>query len=637
MKIKNNITEKKLTKSELEVREKVIKDLKKNKSSLVKRYGKDAEAVMYGRATNIAKKMAESENKNRIKELVKKSLVKEDEVLQDKDHKITQEGNLWVLVYKNKNKTFKHHFSSKKEAEEFWNSNKNSDNFMKFEEGKKEDVDGDGDIDSKDYLAKRDIAIQKAKSKVKNESLEGIKTSEDLDKLKLYLKELTDEGIIHREVYNNILSLVKQIIISTKSQSENLNEDIDLDHKVKYSKSNDTYQVWLGDEIVTDFATEERAENEAKRLNHLQDIKRLDKAQMKEDIDLGHEDNEPHMIKGELYRIGKYAMELYAMAEELEETGQEIDFPSWWQSMITDSASKMVKAKHYLDFELKEPAIDAVVDKLTGEKPHMGEPDYSDVTKGFLDRMKASVKGAVAGVGKDTTTPPVDENMFTGRNPYNMGSSDSDDFVGDDISIDILAGKIAKALKNPENQNEDDQNNIKQARKALNLGDIEVAKKIAKPYITEKIAKQLKEYSEYDFSGNKLIANTPIPTDINIFKKFFPTGVASIDNAKASLQASDNTGIKDRMGRYAPMFAHVQYHEFEDQTGEKYRAHQTQYYNSNFDKQDPNFNPSVTALTLFKLASPDELSKDTNIGSILVKTGAYIKDLANLNISKRAM
>ena len=507
MKIKNNITEKKLTKSELEVREKVIKDLKKNKSSLVKRYGKDAEAVMYGRATNIAKKMAESENKNRIKELVKKSLMSEIEVPQDKDHKITQEGNLWVLIYKNKNKTFKQHFSSKKEAEEFWNSNKNSDNFMKFEEGEKEDVTGDGKIDSKDYLAKRDIAIQKAKSKVKNESLEGIKTSENLDKLKSYLKELTDEGIIHREVYNNILSLVKQIIISTKSQSEDLNED----------------------------------------------------------IDLGHEDNEPHMIKGELYRIGKYAMELYAMAEELEETGQEIDFPSWWQSMITDSASKMVKAKHYLDFELKEPAIDAAVDKLTGEKPHMGEPrthmmesaydyvktpkeyitlqlsdffrvpktnlmsfnldgtddiealsqalnststqgtekylklsiksaqDHFDLTEGFLDRMKASVKGAVAGVGKDTTTPPVKENFFQGRNPYNMGSSDSDDFVGDDISIDILAGKIAKALKNPENQNEDDQNNIKQARKALNLGDVEVAKKIAKPYITEKIAKQLKE------------------------------------------------------------------------------------------------------------------------------------------------
>jgi hypothetical protein len=65
------------------------------------------------------------------------------------------------------------------------------------------------------------------------------------------------------------------------------------------------------------------------------------------------------------------------MAEELEETGQEIDFPSWWQAMITDAATKMVKAKHYLDFELKEPAIDAAVDALTGEEPHMGEPEPS--------------------------------------------------------------------------------------------------------------------------------------------------------------------------------------------------------------------------------------------------------------------
>ena len=80
MKTKNNITEKKLTKAELEAREKVMKDLKKNKSALVKRYGKDAEAVMYGRATNIAKKMAESENKNRIKELVRKSLMQEADI-----------------------------------------------------------------------------------------------------------------------------------------------------------------------------------------------------------------------------------------------------------------------------------------------------------------------------------------------------------------------------------------------------------------------------------------------------------------------------------------------------------------------------------------------------------------------------
>jgi hypothetical protein len=38
-------------------------------------------------------------------------------------------------------------------------------------------------------------------------------------------------------------------------------------HVVKYSKSNNTYQVWLGDEIVTDFATKERANAKAKNID----------------------------------------------------------------------------------------------------------------------------------------------------------------------------------------------------------------------------------------------------------------------------------------------------------------------------------------------------------------------------------
>jgi hypothetical protein len=71
------------------------------------------------------------------------------------------------------------------------------------------------------------------------------------------------------------------------------------------------------------------------------------------------------MIKADLYRIGKYAMELYAMADKLEKSGQEIDFPAWWQAMITDAKEQMVKAKHYLDFELNEPAINASVDTMS--------------------------------------------------------------------------------------------------------------------------------------------------------------------------------------------------------------------------------------------------------------------------------
>ena len=86
----------------------------------------------------------------------------------------------------------------------------------------------------------------------------------------------------------------------------------------------------------------------------------IEKAMQKEDLDLGHEDNEPHMLKADLYKIGKYAMELYQMVDQFEGQG-EVDFPAWWQSKITNAASMISSAKHYLEFELKEPEIDAMV------------------------------------------------------------------------------------------------------------------------------------------------------------------------------------------------------------------------------------------------------------------------------------
>ena len=52
----------KLTQAELSKREDIILQMKKNKTSLVKKYGKDAERVMYGRATNIAKQQAENKD-----------------------------------------------------------------------------------------------------------------------------------------------------------------------------------------------------------------------------------------------------------------------------------------------------------------------------------------------------------------------------------------------------------------------------------------------------------------------------------------------------------------------------------------------------------------------------------------------
>ena len=71
------LNEKKLTAAELASRENIIMGMKKNKSQLVKKFGKDAEKVMYGRATNIAKKQAENNagtEEEKLKEAVRTAL-----------------------------------------------------------------------------------------------------------------------------------------------------------------------------------------------------------------------------------------------------------------------------------------------------------------------------------------------------------------------------------------------------------------------------------------------------------------------------------------------------------------------------------------------------------------------------------
>ena len=64
------VGERKLTKGELKDKERIFKDLKKNKADFKKRYGKDAEAVMYATATARAKKEGIEERFS--KEIIKK-------------------------------------------------------------------------------------------------------------------------------------------------------------------------------------------------------------------------------------------------------------------------------------------------------------------------------------------------------------------------------------------------------------------------------------------------------------------------------------------------------------------------------------------------------------------------------------
>jgi hypothetical protein len=352
-------------------------------------------------------------------------------------------------------------------------------------EGKKEDMDKDGDIDSKDYLLKRDAAIQKAKGEMKEGELEeayvpsnikefakrkgatslvnkvagwaekagkGIRggTAIGKDYSTLILDLGYQDGSIRINLDNDRVELYGEEVFDAKSFKQVY---LDNQEESKDSEMNEANMFVTGGNINPELR--KKVEQFVKGVSKYYDYS-VDDAflaimtilkgglnKINEDIDLGHEDNEPHMIKGELYQIGKYAMKLYATLEELEETGEEIDFPAWWQSKITTAKNMISGAKHYLDFELKEPYIDAAVDAVTGEEPHEGEPE--------APMMEAEI-------GKD----------------------------------EILAGKIMKALKDMANKDASDQHNLKQARIALNKGNMDAAKKIAKPYLSEKIAKQLK-------------------------------------------------------------------------------------------------------------------------------------------------
>lgn len=78
------------------------------------------------------------------------------------------------------------------------------------------------------------------------------------------------------------------------------------------------------------------------------------------DLDIGHQDDEPDMLKQSVYDIATYAAKLYKQLDKYDKMDAEVDFPNWWQSKVILAKDYISKAQHYLEFEEKQPALDAL-------------------------------------------------------------------------------------------------------------------------------------------------------------------------------------------------------------------------------------------------------------------------------------
>jgi len=108
-----------------------------------------------------------------------------------------------------------------------------------------------------------------------------------------------------------------------------------------------------------------------------------------EDIDLGHQDNEPHMVKADLYQIAKQAVELYKIIDSVDNMG-EIDFPHWWQAKIVLAKNYLQGSKDYLDSALA----------IGNEEGEMEEGTTYAGKDAIDDAQKDPKFGTLSGAGK---------------------------------------------------------------------------------------------------------------------------------------------------------------------------------------------------------------------------------------------
>ena len=331
------------------------------------------------------------------------------------------------------------------------------------------------------------------------------------------------------------------------------------------------------------------------------------------DLDVGHQDDEPNMLKKDLYDIATYAAKLYKQLDKYDKVDGEVDFPHWWQKKVVLSREYLSSAQHYLEAEEKQPALDQLALESKEGIPAKEEEKFHKKLDTLVHKTFGKREEEMNEYNVNPEAEKYVKRFISGvAQKYGYDEMDAVHLI-----YQVLANTGYLDMRLEGKYKSDTQ------RKAI--------------YATKAEKGVLKEYTDNRFKGAELIDDvskrSPDIFGKQLFAELLPKGVASENDAMEALEAHDKSPIKARMGQYAPMFVHVQYHDIEHE-GEDYRMHQTQYYNSNFKDKDPSFNPGVSKITLFKIlekaTSHRESDKSENLGTIIVKTDQYVQDLRNL-------
>jgi transcriptional regulator of met regulon len=209
-------------------------------------------------------------------------------------------------------------------------------------EGKFPDLTGDGKVTKADILKGRGVDLAESPSQLARELNENINPE-----LTKYVNRFI-EGLASKYDYST-QDAVYAIMGVLKSQGwKGVNEGM-------------SQEEWI-------------ASKEADRLEKHPDREKIKKMQAlirkereeelkKEDIDIGHQDDEPAMLKKDVYRIAKMASMLYKQLDQYDQMQGEVDFPHWWQAKIIKAYDYLQAAYGYLDGEEKTAAIDSMMNE----------------------------------------------------------------------------------------------------------------------------------------------------------------------------------------------------------------------------------------------------------------------------------